>query len=122
MSKATEPKKLDYVLVDIGKRVRAQDMVKLLGLKAKTPEEEELQDKYSKLLAEKDVDLKDFDLAVKTLYVMFGGLVRTPEKQAKADKKKADIKAKTTGKGNAKKDDDEDDEDADEDAGDDDEE
>lgn len=81
--------KSSVVLVSFEKKVRAEAILNLVlgGKIPSTTGELAQKDKFSKLLAENDIDAKSAKALV-FIYEKIGGLVRSPEEQAKADTKK----------------------------------
>jgi hypothetical protein len=94
---AKAPAKDAVIFVNKEKLSRAKDIVLLITAKRAPRETSEFERKehYTGLLAAKGVKATD-PKAVQAIYEILGGLVRTPEEQATADKKAAAAKAKSS--------------------------
>lgn len=103
------------VLVNKDKAKRATDIIDLLGRAPKSEDEGETKTKFTALLKDSDVDVKDKDTAIQFVYEKLGGLIRTVEQDKKIKEKVAKVKeAKKSGAKKATEDD-EDDKDEDDD-------
>ena len=83
------------ILVNREKAERASEILALITGKktAKNSGEEERRDRFTAVLAEKDINPKSKD-ALQAVYEILGGLVRTPEEQEAADENAADVRKK----------------------------
>lgn len=109
------------IFVNLDKQNRAMSIVALLNRAPKSEEESDVKTKFTALLKEREIDVKNTDEAVLAVYEILGGLVRTQAHEAKVKKVVKENKGK--GKPAAKEDEDEADEDeeSDEEEGDEDE-
>ena len=78
-------------MVDDKKKLRAENIVELLGREPKDEEEENLKKTFTPLVEAEGVEGAD---AVEFVYVKLGGLVRTEAEQKKAVIKEKETKAK----------------------------
>mgnify|MGYP001602935831 CR=1 FL=1 len=94
---AAEPVVVDsgVILVNREKVERATEILALVTGKkvAKNSGEEERRDRFTAVLAEKEIKPNSKG-ALQAVYEILGGLVRTPEEQEAADENAADIRKK----------------------------
>lgn len=92
----------NIIFVNADKKKRAEDIYRLItgkrmNEKVSAEEEMRLKERFIDLLAEKKIALKDAEECLVAIYELMGGVIRTPEQQAK-------IKAKgNISRGKAKK-------------------
>ena len=82
------------VLVNEEKARRAQDIFGLVSGKVAPKDQMEIErkDRWTRHLAAGEIGLDDEQVATEFIYEKLGGLIRTPADQAKADRRKEEIK------------------------------